>query len=236
MSAHNLSHADVYSAGNGLFNTKSEQPNQPRGLPVVPMGFEAYGNVAAIDVDGVATSQTPAAGTADQELVLDGVFVTDGVATIPNLARTLTITAAANDSARTFTITGFDINGDPMVENVAGPNATSLESQRAWGQVTSITVDADTAGAIQVGDGVVIGLRTRTRIDPTGSGATVLAIATEDGAIDLAGTFSPGNPVTPTATTADPRMQYTPNALDTEIAIIYVADLTTEGKGANFTG
>ena len=102
----------------------------------------------AADVNGIAESQTPlGAGN----LVLDGVFVTAGVA-ILDQQRQILITPAGADAARTFTVTGTDDQDRTITEDVAGANnpATSV-SVLNFKTVTQIAVDAATAGAIEVG-------------------------------------------------------------------------------------
>lgn len=235
MSAHNLSHADIYSAGNGVFNNKADQPNQPRGLPVIPLGWQHFGTVATLDADGVATSQTPSAG-GQQDLTLDGAFATGGVATMPNNARSAQITAVGNETARTFTFIGTDVNGDPQREEIAGPNASTVETGRDWETITRIFVDDDTAAAVSVGDGTTIGLRTRGGIDPTGNANTV-AMVFEDGQLVTTGTFTAGDTTSPPiATTPSSRLRFTPGSFDVDITILWFPDLTKEGKGENFTG
>jgi hypothetical protein len=72
-----------------------------------------------------------------------------GVATF-TAARFITIASAADDSARTFTVTGTDVNGAVQTETIAGP-ATTVTGTSYFRTVTQVTVDDDTAGAITVG-------------------------------------------------------------------------------------
>lgn len=106
---------------------------------------------AAADADGICESQTPAAGGV-QSLTIDGNLASGGVATIGAhpVGRPVRITAAADDSGRTFTITGTYDNR-PQVETITGPNTTTADGLLPFDTVTSVTVDDDTAGAIQVG-------------------------------------------------------------------------------------
>lgn len=106
--------------------------------------------LATADDDGIAESQTPGAAGA---LTLDGTLVTDGVAILgtDRVQRRVLITAAADDSGRTFTITGTDGYGRTISEDVTGPNATTASSTLNFQTVTSVVVDAATAGAIEVG-------------------------------------------------------------------------------------
>ena len=107
-------------------------------------------SLAAADADGIAETQTPAAAGA---LTLDGALVASGVAVLGTgrTQRRVLITAAADDSGRTFTITGTDGYGRTITESVTGPNATTASSTLNFQTVTSVTVDAGTAGAITVG-------------------------------------------------------------------------------------
>jgi hypothetical protein len=105
-------------------------------------------DTTAADPDGVCQSQTPAAG-GEQNLTINGALSSAGVATF-TAARFLTIASAADDSARTFTVTGTNVNGAVQTETIAGP-ATTVTGTLFFRTVTQVTVDDDTAGAITVG-------------------------------------------------------------------------------------
>lgn len=230
MSSHTISHADRYQAGNAVaFNKPEEFKNNLRGLPILMLVVESFPAVAAADPDGVATSQTPAAG-GQQDLTLDGAFVSDGIADLP-LVSVVSITAAANDSARTFTVIGTDANGRPQAEEVAGPNTTTGQSAKSFATVSRIFVDDDTAGAITVGQSIdqVRGLRAKAE------DLRDFFMATEDGVPVITGTFDPGNATAQTATTADQRADYLQATDDAQIEVMYLADLTKEGIGENYT-
>lgn len=102
----------------------------------------------AADADGIATSQTPG-GAGD--LTLDGALVADGVATISAPAK-VTITSAADDSGRTFTVYGTSRNGQSISDDVTGANASTATSTKDFATVTRIAVDAATAGAVTSGN------------------------------------------------------------------------------------
>lgn len=112
--------------------------------------FLAFGAGAA---DNIALSQTPAAGGI-QSLTLNGSTVTSGVATWPWEA-TVSLTFAAGESSRVFVVKGTSWKGVPIVEAIQGTAAGTVRTQRAFRTVTSIQVDANTAGAITVGWGTV---------------------------------------------------------------------------------
>ena len=101
------------------------------------------------DADGIAQSQTPAAG-GEQSLTLNGVLTSGGVATFatPHIVE---ITSAGNDSGRTFTVVGKGEGGQPLTVTLTGVNAGTTSTTRYFIEVSSITVDANTAGAVTVG-------------------------------------------------------------------------------------
>lgn len=102
-----------------------------------------------VDADGIATSQTPGGAG---NLTLDGGLVTGGVATLDE-AQKASITSVADETGRTFTITGTDPDGKALVEAVTGGNATTVKSVGYFKTVSQIAVDAATTGAITSGSG-----------------------------------------------------------------------------------
>ncbi len=108
---------------------------------------------ATSDVDAISVSSTPAAGGV-QELAIDGAFAAGGVATM-DFRRQVFFTFAADESAQTFVVTGTDLKGNTIVEAVAGALATAI-TERAFTTVTSVRIDGNSAGAIEVGTGPTI--------------------------------------------------------------------------------
>lgn len=93
--------------------------------------------------NSVATSQTPSAAGNLTLTATPVVFTTQ---------RQVLITPAGADSARTFTIYGTNDDGQPIQESVAGANNPSTSTSKLnYKTVTQVSVDAATAGAIQVG-------------------------------------------------------------------------------------
>lgn len=99
------------------------------------------------DADGIATSQTPAAG-GEQSLTLTG--------TNPPQTMIIDIDCTGDETGRTFTITGTDRYGEVISEDVTGANATVAQSTKQFKTVTSVVVDDDTANAIEVGWAAVV--------------------------------------------------------------------------------
>lgn len=104
--------------------------------------------VAAV-ANGISTSQKPAAGGA-QSLTITGSLAAGGVATM-DLARRVAIASSADDSGRTFTITGTDRRGNAQTETITGPNTATVTSLKDFKTVTAVSVDDNTAGNITVG-------------------------------------------------------------------------------------
>ncbi|MHC4708195.1 MAG: hypothetical protein ACYS8I_14040 [Planctomycetota bacterium] len=117
-------------------------------------------DAGAIDADGICVSQTPAAGGA-QELTITGalvvsgtgVFVAGEAAGIPGpYGVQVAVDTTGDESARTFTITGTDPDGRPISEDITSiTSGAAKEGLLYYQTVTSVAVDADTAGAITVG-------------------------------------------------------------------------------------
>lgn len=64
----------------------------------------------------------------------------------------LTITAAGNESANTFTIIGIDVNGNPVISTILGPTAAgTVIVQVAYKSILSIQMQNAAAGLVEIG-------------------------------------------------------------------------------------
>lgn len=104
------------------------------------------GPLAAASANAIALSQTPSAGA----LTLNGALASGGVATMDK-PRQVLITTTADETTKTFIITGTDWAGSPISENVTGVNNSTVASVLSYLTVTSITISANAAGALTVG-------------------------------------------------------------------------------------
>lgn len=102
-----------------------------------------------VDDNGIVESETLSGGGV-QSFTIGGALASGGVATM-DYARQVICTTAANESARTFTITGTDADGKALTETMTGPNISTAETAGYFKTVTSITSDDDTAGAVYFG-------------------------------------------------------------------------------------
>jgi VCBS repeat-containing protein len=101
----------------------------------------------ALDADSISQSQTPSGAG---NLTINGAKASGGVATF-NSARQVTITSAGDDQARTFIITGTDVNGFTITEAVTGVDTAAATSTKHFKTVTQIAVDDATDGAVTAG-------------------------------------------------------------------------------------
>lgn len=106
-------------------------------------------SMAAADDDSISTSQTPAAGGA-QNLTITGALAAGGVATM-DTPRHVVITCAGSDAARSFVVTGTDRYGTAMTETLAGSAGSTTAGAKNFKTITQVQVDANTAGAVKVG-------------------------------------------------------------------------------------
>lgn len=121
--------------------------------------------------------------------------------------RNVIITSSGNDTGVTFTVTGKDEYGATVVEAITGANAGVAAGKKAFKSITTIANDVAAAANVKVGFGNVLGL-------PVHTSATSILKELQDGAAATAGTLVAGLSVLtkPTATTADVRGTYVPNA------------------------
>lgn len=160
----------------------------------------ALGAPDALVANGVCTSQTPGAAGA---LNIDGTLKS-GNAAVFDVPRGVSVTGAANDAAKVFTITGLDEYGATVKETITGVNANTVAGKKAFKKVTSVSINAAAAGAITVGTTDVLGLPIFLA-----DGDFVLR-EMEDGTVRTTGVFVAGDQSKPTATTGDVRGTYDP--------------------------
>src|SRR4051812_37218667 len=91
--------------------------------------------LTAGDDDGIFLAADPGNNAV---LTLDGAFVTAGVATL-DIPRRVIITSAADDTAKSFVITGTDRYGNVISETLIGANTAAATSVRDYKTVTGVT-------------------------------------------------------------------------------------------------
>lgn len=115
-------------------------------------------NMAAADLSGISTAQTPANGVA---LTLNGALVSGGVATLL-YPGTVSLTSTSNLSTVVFTVGGLILNKDGTrtvgYESVIGPNNTTVATIAIFVTVTSVavaTASTFTTETVRVGSSAV---------------------------------------------------------------------------------
>lgn len=178
--------------------------NEPNGVSRLDSYVVNLGAPITADADGVSAVQT--LGSAG-DFTIGGALASGGVATF-DVPRNVTLTGATTDhSARTFTITGTDEFGNAVVEELAGPNNSTVSGKKAFKTVTQVAVDgAISTNGVSVGCGDVLGLP----IFLAQKGHVLSEM--EDGAAATAGTIVAGVSTAATATTGDVRGTYDPNS------------------------
>ena len=125
-----------------------------------------------------------------------------------------------------------------MAEERAGPNATTVEGVKFFTKIRRVIVDDDTAGVVSVGQLSTGPRGLRRRAAAVAAAHTSLYethLALESGVVEITGSYDRGNFITPTPTSQVQRASYQPIAFTTDIEVTYVADLTKEGLGENYT-
>lgn len=91
-------------------------------------------------------------------ITLAPITSTSTTATIPNnFAMTISFTSGADLSGVTLVLIGKDLAGNTITENLAGPNATTIESAKNYHSLTSVKV---TVAAITDPDTISAGIGT----------------------------------------------------------------------------
>jgi len=147
------------------FNPTMNPDPAPMSLGIGPVGRVYVYDIVpqTIVANNIAASQTPAsagslvltAGTSTQS------FINTYGQTVVRLdvPRAVTITGTASTTAANYTISGYDVYGQPMTQFIAGPvGATTVTTTKAFKDILSISVSAGTTGAITVGTSDVFGI------------------------------------------------------------------------------
>lgn len=152
------------------------------------------------DPDGLVTGYTGAAGA----IPMDGALVSGGVATF-DVPRAIVVDSGGADTS-VITITGTDVHGAVMKENITANGTTAVNGKKAFKTVTGISGSATAANGIFIGTTNILGLPVFL------PGSAYILKELQDGAAATAGTVVAGVSTAATATTGDVRGTYVPNA------------------------
>ena len=101
----------------------------------------------ALDADGISTATSVGNNAA---LTIGGALHSGGTVTNAS-GRQVTILSAGNDSSKSFTVVGTDVNGDVLTETVTGADTGTATSSGFFKTITSITAVGNPAGNVSAG-------------------------------------------------------------------------------------
>lgn len=110
----------------------------------------SVGPIASASANCICLSQTPSAGN----LLINGALASGGVATL-DVQRRVLITTVADETGKTFTVSGTNSTGNLISQTVDGPNASTVATTISFKTVTSVSISAGAAGAVTVGTNTV---------------------------------------------------------------------------------
>ena len=99
-------------------------------------------NEQETDMDGLLTSKTVTTGT----LTLDGTKIYS-----KELNSYISIACEKDESGRTFTVTGYDLDGLYQTETIPGGNATTAVGDKVFSKVSNISINGNSAGKVTIG-------------------------------------------------------------------------------------
>jgi len=101
----------------------------------------------ALDADGISAA---AAVGNNAALTIGGALADGGSVTLSH-GRVVTILSAGNDAAKSFTVTGTDVNGDAQTESITGANAGTATGTKYFLTISGISAVGNPAGNVSAG-------------------------------------------------------------------------------------
>ena len=154
-------------------------------------------DTVALDADGISVA---AAVGNNAALVIGGALASGGAVALSH-GRIVTILSAGNDAAKSFTVTGTDVNGDAQTESITGANAGTATGAKYFKTIASITAVGNPAGNVSAGVNaaaadVVFAGRSRLKgiyLTSTATAGTVDLLTTSPSGTSVMGLSSVGN-------------------------------------------
>ena len=104
-------------------------------------------DTTALDADGISVA---AAVGNNAALVIGGALASGGAVALDS-GRVVTILSAGDDSAKSFTVTGTDVNGDAQTESITGANAGTATGSKYFKTISGISAVGNPAGNVSAG-------------------------------------------------------------------------------------
>ena len=151
------------------------------GSDVVPV---IISDEVALDADGISA----AAAVGNNAALVIGGALADGGSVTNASGRQVTILSAGDDSSKSFTVVGTDVNGTALTESVTGANAGTATSSGYFLTIASITAVGNPAGNVSAGInanavGVVFAGRTRLKGYTVVSGGTAGIVSVRNASV-----------------------------------------------------
>ena len=112
---------------------------------VIPVTITA--DTVALDADGISVATSVGNNAA---LVIGGALASGGAVALSH-GRIVTILSAGNDAAKSFTVTGTDVNGDAQTESITGANAGTATGTKYFLTISGISAVGNPAGNVSAG-------------------------------------------------------------------------------------
>lgn len=227
--------ATVVGAGNALLGDPS-----PMDVGVGPLGrVYIWDSVPqALVANNIAASQTPAAAgslTLTAGTSVKSVVTASGTTVLQlDCPRAVSVTTGTGSpTSRNFTVSGFDVYGQPMSEVIASSasQSTAVNGKKAFYQISGITVSGGTVVAVTVGTTDILGCP--VRILDLGY---IVHAGYNNTLADNAGTAVAAATATATTTTGDVRGTFVPaSATDGIKRLVMTIALPAIAVGPNAT-
>ena len=104
-------------------------------------------DTVALDADGISVA---AAVGNNAALTIGGALASGGAVALDS-GRVVTILSAGNDAAKSFTVTGTDVNGDSQTESITGANAGTATGSKYFKTISGISAVGNPAGNVSAG-------------------------------------------------------------------------------------
>ena len=104
-------------------------------------------DTVALDADGISVAASVGNNAA---LTIGGALASGGSVTLSH-GRIVTILSAGDDSAKSFTVTGTDVNSDAQTESITGANAGTATGSKYFLTISGISAVGNPAGNVSAG-------------------------------------------------------------------------------------
>ena len=104
-------------------------------------------DTVALDADGISAAASVGNNAA---LTIGGALASGGAVALDS-GRVVTILSAGNDAAKSFTVTGTDVNGDAQTESITGANAGTATGSKYFKTISGISAVGNPAGDVSAG-------------------------------------------------------------------------------------